>query len=85
MVCERWAYKLVLECIDNTGFFFLHISQGVYRVSGSKPRILKLCHAFETQKDQVDLSDLSPHDITSVLKLFFKDVRLFIFKPHVLL
>ncbi|XP_060798527.1 GEM-interacting protein isoform X2 [Neoarius graeffei] len=48
--------------------------QGVYRVSGSKPRILKLCHAFETQKDQVDLSDLSPHDITSVLKLFFKDL-----------
>ncbi|KAK3532607.1 hypothetical protein QTP86_026220 [Hemibagrus guttatus] len=48
--------------------------QGVYRVSGSKPRILKLCHTFETQKDQVDLSDLSPHDITSVLKLFFKDL-----------
>ncbi|XP_017310552.1 GEM-interacting protein [Ictalurus punctatus] len=48
--------------------------QGVYRISGSKPRILKLCHAFETQKDQVDLSDLSPHDITSVLKLFFKDL-----------
>ncbi|MCI4391825.1 hypothetical protein PGIGA_G00138950 [Pangasianodon gigas] len=48
--------------------------QGVYRVSGSKPRILKLCHAFESQKDQVDLSDLSPHDITSVLKLFFKDL-----------
>ncbi|KAI5091006.1 LIM homeobox transcription factor 1-alpha [Silurus meridionalis] len=48
--------------------------QGVYRVSGSKPRVLKLCHAFETQKDQVDLSDLSPHDITSVLKLFFKDL-----------
>ncbi|XP_017557065.1 GEM-interacting protein isoform X1 [Pygocentrus nattereri] len=48
--------------------------QGVYRVSGSKPRIVKLCHAFETQKDQVDLSDLSPHDITSVLKYFFKDL-----------
>ncbi|KAI4882408.1 hypothetical protein NFI96_025175 [Prochilodus magdalenae] len=48
--------------------------QGVYRVSGSKPRILKLCHAFETQKDQVDLSDLSPHDISSVLKYFFKDL-----------
>ncbi|XP_066530396.1 GEM-interacting protein isoform X2 [Hoplias malabaricus] len=48
--------------------------QGVYRVSGSKPRILKLCHSFETQKEQVDLSDLSPHDITSVLKYFFKDL-----------
>ncbi|XP_004559627.2 GEM-interacting protein isoform X2 [Maylandia zebra] len=48
--------------------------QGVYRVSGSKPRIQKLCHAFETQKEQVDLSDLSPHDITSILKHFFKEL-----------
>ncbi|XP_015243908.1 PREDICTED: GEM-interacting protein isoform X1 [Cyprinodon variegatus] len=48
--------------------------QGVYRVSGSKPRIQKLCQTFETQKDQVDLSDLSPHDITSILKHFFKEL-----------
>lgn len=44
-------------------------------MSGSKPRIQKLCQAFETQKEQVDLSGLSPHDITSVLKHFFKEVR----------
>lgn len=50
-------------------------SQGVYRVSGSKPRIQKLCQAFETQKRQVDLSDHSPHDITSILKHFFKEVH----------
>ncbi|KAJ8254065.1 hypothetical protein COCON_G00206770 [Conger conger] len=48
--------------------------QGVYRVSGSKPRIQKLCQAFEIQGDQVDLSDLSPHDVTSVLKHFFKEL-----------
>ncbi|XP_078140944.1 GEM-interacting protein isoform X1 [Centroberyx gerrardi] len=48
--------------------------QGVYRVSGSKPRIQKLCQAFETQKEQVDLSDISPHDVTSVLKYFFKEL-----------
>ncbi|XP_051245241.1 GEM-interacting protein [Dicentrarchus labrax] len=48
--------------------------QGVYRVSGSKPRIQKICQAFETQKEQVDLSDLSPHDITSILKHFFKEL-----------
>ncbi|XP_068606368.1 GEM-interacting protein [Brachionichthys hirsutus] len=48
--------------------------QGVYRVSGSKTRIQKLCQAFETQKEQVDLSDLSPHDITSILKHFFKEL-----------
>ncbi|XP_041736834.1 GEM-interacting protein-like isoform X1 [Coregonus clupeaformis] len=48
--------------------------QGVYRISGSKPRIQKLCQVFETQRDQVDLSDLSPHDVTSVLKHFFKEL-----------
>ncbi|XP_032394433.1 GEM-interacting protein isoform X2 [Etheostoma spectabile] len=48
--------------------------QGVYRVSGSKPRIQKLCQAFEMQKEQVELSDLSPHDITSILKHFFKEL-----------
>ncbi|XP_056143814.1 GEM-interacting protein isoform X2 [Lampris incognitus] len=48
--------------------------QGVYRMSGSKPRIQKLCQAFETQKEHMDLSDVSPHDITSVLKHFFKEL-----------
>nr|XP_040045780.1 GEM-interacting protein [Gasterosteus aculeatus aculeatus] len=48
--------------------------QGVYRVSGSKPRIQKLCQAFEIQKEQVDLSDISPHDIASILKQFFKEL-----------
>ncbi|XP_047427072.1 GEM-interacting protein [Mugil cephalus] len=47
--------------------------QGVYRVSGSKPRIQKICQAFEMQKE-VDLTDLSPHDITSILKHFFKEL-----------
>lgn len=53
----------------------LFLSQGVYRVSGSKPRIQKHCQAFEIQKDQVDLTELSPHDITSILKHFFKEVE----------
>ncbi|XP_035037422.2 GEM-interacting protein isoform X1 [Hippoglossus stenolepis] len=48
--------------------------QGVYRVSGSKPRVQKLCQAFEVQKEQVDLSDISPHDITSILKHFLKEL-----------
>ncbi|CAL8303460.1 unnamed protein product [Merluccius merluccius] len=48
--------------------------QGIYRVCGSKPRIQRLCQAFETQGDQVELSDLSPHDIASVLKHFFKEL-----------
>uniref|UniRef100_A0A4W6FQP4 GEM interacting protein n=1 Tax=Lates calcarifer TaxID=8187 RepID=A0A4W6FQP4_LATCA len=67
---------------DEVPFVVLHCTSeiesralsGVYRVSGSKPRIQKLCQAFEMQKEQVDLSDLSPHDITSILKHFFKEL-----------
>ncbi|XP_051797579.1 GEM-interacting protein [Acanthochromis polyacanthus] len=64
---------VVLRCTAEIESRALSI-QGVYRVSGSKPRIQKLCQAFETQKEQVDLSDLSPHDITSILKQFFKEL-----------
>ncbi|KAE8283315.1 GEM-interacting protein [Larimichthys crocea] len=64
---------VVLQCISEIESRALSV-QGVYRVSGSKPRIQKICQAFETQKDQVDLSDLSPHDITSILKQFLKEL-----------
>uniref|UniRef100_A0A3Q0SAM8 GEM interacting protein n=1 Tax=Amphilophus citrinellus TaxID=61819 RepID=A0A3Q0SAM8_AMPCI len=64
---------VVLRCTSEIESRALSV-QGVYRVSGSKPRIQKLFHTFETQKEQVDLSDLSPHDITSVLKHFFKEL-----------
>lgn len=46
----------------------------MYRISGSKPRIQKLCQALESQKEQVDLSEHFAHDITSILKQFFKEV-----------
>uniref|UniRef100_A0A3B4WEY6 GEM interacting protein n=1 Tax=Seriola lalandi dorsalis TaxID=1841481 RepID=A0A3B4WEY6_SERLL len=64
---------VVLRCTSEIESRALSV-QGVYRVSGSKPRIQKLCQAFEMQKEQVDLSDLSPHDITSILKHFFKEL-----------
>ncbi|XP_018560104.2 LOW QUALITY PROTEIN: GEM-interacting protein [Lates calcarifer] len=64
---------VVLHCTSEIESRALSV-QGVYRVSGSKPRIQKLCQAFEMQKEQVDLSDLSPHDITSILKHFFKEL-----------
>ncbi|XP_076609076.1 GEM-interacting protein [Chaetodon auriga] len=64
---------VVLQCTSEIESRALSV-QGVYRVSGSKPRIQKLCQAFETLKEQVDLSDLSPHDITSILKHFFKEL-----------
>ncbi|XP_043940392.1 GEM-interacting protein isoform X2 [Protopterus annectens] len=48
--------------------------QGLYRVSGSRARVEKLCQAFENGRDLVELSDNSPHDITTVLKYFLKEL-----------
>ncbi|XP_030052972.1 GEM-interacting protein isoform X2 [Microcaecilia unicolor] len=48
--------------------------QGIYRISGAKARVEKLCQAFENGRDLVELSETSPHDITTVLKLFLKQL-----------
>ncbi|XP_053320257.1 GEM-interacting protein [Spea bombifrons] len=48
--------------------------QGLYRVSGAKARVEKLLQAFENGRDLVDLSGHSPHDITSSLKQFLKQL-----------
>uniref|UniRef100_A0A8C6T3J7 GEM interacting protein n=1 Tax=Neogobius melanostomus TaxID=47308 RepID=A0A8C6T3J7_9GOBI len=64
---------VVLRCTHEIESRALTV-QGVYRVSGSKPRIQRLCQAFEEQKELVDLTEPSPHDITSILKHFFKEL-----------
>ncbi|KAM9844919.1 rho GTPase-activating protein 29-like [Aulostomus maculatus] len=48
--------------------------KGIYRVNGAKSRVEKLCQAFENGKDLVELSDLSPHDISNVLKLYLRQL-----------
>ncbi|KAG7245707.1 hypothetical protein CRUP_025576, partial [Coryphaenoides rupestris] len=37
-------------------------------------RVEKLCQAFENGKELVELSDLSPHDISNVLKLYLRQL-----------
>lgn len=49
--------------------------QGIYRVNGVKTRVEKLCQAFETGKELVELSQAPPHDISNVLKLYLRQVR----------
>ncbi|XP_045074678.1 nuclear pore complex protein Nup153 [Coregonus clupeaformis] len=51
-----------------------YLSRGIYRVNGAKSRVEKLCQAFENGKDLVELSDLSPHDIGNVLKLYLRQL-----------
>ncbi|XP_072255776.1 GEM-interacting protein isoform X2 [Pyxicephalus adspersus] len=48
--------------------------QGLYRISGAKARVEKLLQAFENGRELVDLSGHSPHDITSALKHFLKEL-----------
>uniref|UniRef100_A0A8C8SCP5 GEM interacting protein n=1 Tax=Pelusios castaneus TaxID=367368 RepID=A0A8C8SCP5_9SAUR len=48
--------------------------QGIYRISGAKARVEKLCQAFENGRNLVELSEHSPHDITGVLKHFLKEL-----------
>lgn len=50
----------------------LHV-QGIYRVSGSRVRVERLCQAFENGRALVDLSGNSPHDVSSVLKRFLQE------------
>lgn len=53
---------------------FVFLIQGIYRISGAKARMERLCQAFENGRGLVELSDHSPHDITGVLKHFLKEV-----------
>lgn len=54
--------------------FCFCVVKGIYRVNGAKSRVEKLCQAFENGKDLVELSELYPHDISNVLKLYLRQV-----------
>ncbi|XP_066990813.1 rho GTPase-activating protein 45-like isoform X16 [Macrobrachium rosenbergii] len=64
---------LVLKCvaeIDNRGTKI----KGIYRVSGVKSRVEKLCQAFENGAHLVDLTDQHPNVIANVLKLYLRQL-----------
>ncbi|NWH81378.1 GMIP protein, partial [Piaya cayana] len=64
---------IVLRCTSEIEARALGV-QGIYRISGSKARVEKLCQAFENGRSLVELSEHSPHDITGVLKHFLKEL-----------
>uniref|UniRef100_F7AS53 GEM interacting protein n=1 Tax=Ornithorhynchus anatinus TaxID=9258 RepID=F7AS53_ORNAN len=64
---------LVTKCTAEIELRALEV-QGIYRVSGAKARVERLCQALENGQELVELSENSPHDITSVLKHFFKEL-----------
>ncbi|XP_037086813.1 rho GTPase-activating protein 29-like [Pollicipes pollicipes] len=64
---------LVCKCvaeIDHRGSAI----KGIYRVSGVKSRVEKLCQAFENGAHLVDLTDVHPNVIANVLKLYLRQL-----------
>ncbi|XP_066471240.1 GEM-interacting protein [Tiliqua scincoides] len=64
---------IVVKCTSEIEARALGV-QGIYRISGAKARMERLCQAFENGRGLVELSDHSPHDITGVLKHFLKEL-----------
>lgn len=74
---------IVRKCIqeiDERGI----LVKGIYRVSGVKSRVEKLCQEFEQGGENVDLSDIHPNVIANVLKLYLRQLPqpLFTFKLY---
>ena len=64
---------LVCRCVSEIDRRGINI-KGVYRVSGVKSRVEKLCQAFENGADLVDLSDVQPNVIANVVKLYMRQL-----------
>ncbi|XP_015283244.1 PREDICTED: GEM-interacting protein isoform X1 [Gekko japonicus] len=62
---------IVVKCTSEIEARALGV-QGLYRISGAKARMEKLCQAFENGRSLVELSDHPPHDVAGVLKHFLK-------------
>jgi len=65
--------EIVRQCVEEIDLNGSTIN-GIYRVSGVKSKVESLCHSYETNPDEVELSNLSPNIIANVLKYFFREV-----------
>ncbi|KAJ8039707.1 Rho GTPase-activating protein 45 [Holothuria leucospilota] len=64
---------IVTKCISEIESRAMDI-KGIYRVAGLKGKVEKLCQTFENGAELVDLSETQAHLITSVLKLYFRQL-----------
>eukprot|EP00116_Pleurobrachia_bachei_P002033 sb/3462295/ len=49
-------------------------TKGIYRVAGAKSKMQSLCRSFENGLNLVDLTEKSPHLVSSVLKLYLRQL-----------
>ena len=66
---------IVTKCINEIDSRGCDI-KGIYRVSGVKSRVEKLCQSFESGHDLVDLSSTPANVIANVLKLYLRQVSI---------
>uniref|UniRef100_UPI00358EF819 rho GTPase-activating protein 45-like isoform X2 n=1 Tax=Myxine glutinosa TaxID=7769 RepID=UPI00358EF819 len=64
---------LICVCVAEIESRALNL-KGIYRLSGSKARVERLCQSFESGAQSVELSQASPHDVCNVLKLFLRQL-----------
>lgn len=64
---------LLTKCVQEIHRRGLTI-KGLYRVSGVKSRVEKMCQAFETGGELVELRDVHPNVLAGVLKMFLRQL-----------
>ena len=52
------------------------MTPGIYRMTGVSSRVQKILKSFESGPHLIDVSDVSPNDLCSVLKVFLREVCL---------
>ncbi|KAM7287105.1 rho GTPase-activating protein 45 [Ixodes scapularis] len=65
-----YIVRKCVEEIDRRGYDV----KGLYRVSGVKSKVEKLCQCFENGAQLVDLSDAHPNVVANVLKLYLRQL-----------
>ncbi|CAG0884331.1 unnamed protein product [Cyprideis torosa] len=64
---------LVTKCVSEIERRGMKV-KGIYRVSGVKSRVEKLCQAFENGAELVDVTEVHPNVIANVLKLYLRQL-----------
>lgn len=70
---ENEIPPLVRKCVQVVDSRGTNV-KGIYRVSGVKSKVEKLCQAFENGAELVDLTDVHPNVIANVLKLYMRQL-----------
>lgn len=62
--------RRIAETIERSAMDF----EGIYRLSGIKSRVERLCASFEANAMAAQIDDEDPATITAVMKLFLRQV-----------